>query len=401
MREHSAAYRLAPQISLMLMLAGSLLFASSASAQDSGVSLFLRPHCEEQDQTKCPLFPVRDPLTLYTPILPEGTVLDIDLVVKNPVRQAIAGVKAMIGYDSLALQGKSFQMRPEFSIQAPNAGRFMQAQGYIMVDAATSDGAERTEELIVVARLQFQILASESTTTVLSFLPMMDPTKPASGIYAKQNGEKRNILTQELPALLVFLHEEQAPSSSSTGFSTSSSGIGPSPVPTPDSGAPSTPFNLLQVQGVRVTTEGTAIFIAWNALPSTELAGYNIYYSTESGRYIQRRSVPRDTTAAAIRALPENVRYFLAVRAFNARNEESAFSQEVAVMTGDPASATARLYGKVDGGTVGKNPLQQKPIQHVPGESGSGTVVLLLVLLSATIGTVVAVRRQLIASPKL
>ena len=152
---------------------------------------------------------------------------------------------------------------------------------------------------------------------------------------------------------------------------------------------------------MRVTTEGSTVYVAWDPLASSELQGYNVYYGTEMGRYLQRRTLPVESNTIALRALPLDTTYYLAVRAINTKNEESAFSQEVAVKVGDPGSSTAPLRGITDDSPRGQNPLEQSeaPAPSVPGETGIPTTILLLLLLSAVIGTLIAFRRQFVAVP--
>lgn len=166
----------------------------------------------------------------------------------------------------------------------------------------------------------------------------------------------------------------------------------------PPTGAGQTAFSLLQVRNLRITTEGTSVFLGWDPLESSQLKGYNIYYGTTTGRYIQRKTVERTTTSLSLRDLPEGTTYYVAVRAVNVNDEESAFSQEVAVTVGDPSTSTAPLLTGI--------PRGQSPRAHpvgsaitVPGETGVSSATALIVLISAASGTFFAFRRQIIAVP--
>lgn len=129
----------------------------------------------------------------------------------------------------------------------------------------------------------------------------------------------------------VLPHEAAISSVSDTIISSASSSVAPK----------TTVFNLLQVLGLRVTTDGSSVFLVWDHLPSSELAGYNVYYGTVSGQYIQRRSVDKAANSLTIRALPVGTTYYFAVRAVNAAGEETVFSQEVGVSVGNPRTSTA------------------------------------------------------------
>lgn len=142
------------------------------------------------------------------------------------------------------------------------------------------------------------------------------------------------------------------------------------------------------------------MFLAWDALQSSQLKGYNVYYGTTAGRYIQRKTVDAGTNGLAIRALPVATAYYFAVRAVNVSDEESAFSQEVAVTVGDPTTSTAPLApGDVSPieNPLGGNLNGDTP---VPGATGGPFWVVLLVMASAVIGTFLAFRRQLVVSTR-
>jgi len=156
-----------------------------------------------------------------------------------------------------------------------------------------------------------------------------------------------------------------------------------------------TAFSLLQVQNLRVTSENTTAFLKWDPLRSSTLKAYNVYYSATSGQYIQRKTVPPLTPSITIRNLPEKQTYYFAVRAVNMEDEESAFSQEVAVEIGNPSTSTAPLIASISTDAPGENPVVTGDAGTLPGETGMGTIAAILLLISAAVGTVLAARRQL------
>jgi hypothetical protein len=154
----------------------------------------------------------------------------------------------------------------------------------------------------------------------------------------------------------------------------------------------STAFALLQVQNLRVTTEGSNVFLGWDAMSSSQLKGYNVYYGTTMGTYIQRKTVDAASTNHTIRSLPQGTTYYFAVRAISTTDEESAFSQEVAVTVGDPKSSTAPLASVGGGAIVTGNPVAGGT--NVPGETGLPSALVLFLVSAAIIGTLIAARRQ-------
>ncbi len=171
---------------------------------------------------------------------------------------------------------------------------------------------------------------------------------------------------------------------------------------TEDDNPPSsrTAFSLLQIQNVRVTTDGSAAFLSWNPLNSTQLKAYNVYYGTTSGRYIQRKTIDKSENTITIRSLSVGTTYYFAVRALSTGNEESAFSKEVSITIGNPNSSTAPLLlGSVVNDDISPvNPIGDGATTTVPGETGIPTLILLGALGAAIVGTGFASRRQLAVS---
>ncbi|MBU2213624.1 fibronectin type III domain-containing protein [Patescibacteria group bacterium] len=165
-----------------------------------------------------------------------------------------------------------------------------------------------------------------------------------------------------------------------------------------------TAFSLLQVQNFRVTTEVNSVFLGWDPLQTSRLKAYNIYYGTTTGQYIQRKTIEGTMESLLLRSLPENTRYYFAIRAVSITDEESAFSQEISVVVGDAASSTSPLGANFNF----DDPTQQPPTgtmtnpvrngETVHGETGIPSILAILLFASAVIGTIFASRRQLVVT---
>jgi hypothetical protein len=385
----------------------------------------LRPHCEKTTQ-QCPEFAVENPLTLKTPVLSEGSLLDLDVVLKNPNGYALDAVRSWLSYDPQVLEGQSVQLGTVFPLPVPGESGFAPSQGYVQIGQAAAKGKEPRDTLIVVARVTFKVKhVPEGGKSAISFYDLTTATSGHTVVVRDVLGQKQNVLPEKLGSLLVLMKtggvssaaqsaqvsaastsaSSAAPivssatsqTSSLATIASSSSSVAASVEASASSSEPErTAFVLLQVQNVRVGTEGTSLFIAWDALQSSELQGYNIYYGTEAGRYIQRKSVAGTVTSLTIRALPLDTTYYVGIRAVNRANEESAFSQEVSVKIGNAKTSTAPLTVG-SSGPEGKNPLEggTTGTNEVPGASGPSSIFFLFILGSAAIGTACALRRQL------
>lgn len=425
-------------LTVATLLVSTRTFFGIASAAENNAALRLRPHCNSTHQQECASYTVKDPMTLMTPELTSGSILDMDLVIDNPTGQPVSRVRGWMSYDPVLFEGKRIEPVEKFPIITPGEADFAPLQGFIQIGLSTANNATVTDTTIPVARMQLLVKqAPPAGKTVIAFYDVRTDTSGHTHVIVKEGAEEKNILTEILGSLLVSFKANNALASAassassaatSLSFATSSvespaassetaiassatsetasstsSMAGSSPEAGSGIFAPGTPdrtsFVLLQIQNVRVTTEGSTVYVAWDPLASSELQGYNVYYGTEMGRYLQRRTLPVESNTVALRALPLDTMYYLAVRAINTKNEESAFSQEVAVKVGDPGSSTAPLRGITDDSPKGQNPLEQNgaPASSVPGETGSPTMIIVFLLLSTVIGTLIAFRRQFVA----
>lgn len=416
-------------------MAFAMLCPSFASAQTEPARLEFRPHCDTGNEVenvfggpmpdsqhmikvtdgRCAPYEVRDPTSLQTNVLKEGDVIDMDIVMHNPDRKPIKRFRAWIAYDPSTLKGEDIAISDDFPTPTPGETDFSESEGLIKL-SGTARASQRDEELIV-ARVRMRVQAVRSSGTPLTFSPVTNAVDSTTGMFAEESGQETNILSPTLGYLFVRFDGAQnqssslssaapiqplsassaasfALSSSSSAFDTSlgSSSIAASSSSSVAAVAPASVFTMLQVQGLRVTTEGSSVFLAWDALPSTELVGYNVYYGTITGKYIQRRSVEKNATSLTLRALPVGTTYYFAVRGVNSRNQETEFSQEVGISVGNPATSTSPLIANT-------LPTQTPPTGgSVAGNTGSSSMLLLFFALSAVIGTTLAFRRQLSAS---
>lgn len=71
--------------------------------------------------------------------------------------------------------------------------------------------------------------------------------------------------------------------------------------------------------------------LAWDPVTAANVSGYRIYYGTSTGSYDQpygRGINVGNTTSATISGLSSGTRYYFAVTAFDASNNESGYSNE-------------------------------------------------------------------------
>ncbi|MEQ1849013.1 MAG: cohesin domain-containing protein [Candidatus Peribacteraceae bacterium] len=429
---------------LMILTAGHV---DTVSAQTAGTSLSLQPHCTESERTTCPVYSVLDATSVTTATLNTGDILDIDVILKTDQPAAVRDIRSWLKYDPKVLEARSVELTSIVTSPTPGEQSIDASQGIVKIGGSVQSLAKNTAS---VARVTFRVIKAGSDTTITfdQYLPSGAGRTAVNGegVSAPGNDNYQGKLTQppcidvligcgtteRTPMLLVRpaslvveLGSAAVSSSASTASTNSNNGStvssamaiassiassllnsgtqnsgGASSAGTTAGGprfntAPSG-FMLLQVQGVQITTRDNSAYLGWLGLESSELKGYNIYYGAVSGRYLQRRSVPPSYATTIIRDLEPGQTYFFAVRAFNERNEETMFSKEVSVTIGKPETATSPLLASGLTDPQAENIMSTKGGTTITGETGIGSGISVLLILSAVIGTVVAARRQFV-----
>ncbi|MDB4979089.1 MAG: hypothetical protein JWM56_1275 [Candidatus Peribacteria bacterium] len=412
------------------------LYPDAGMAQQARGLLIFRPHCENPIQTNCPAFNVLDPRTLQTPVLAVGDTLDMDIVFQNVSLDPVHEFRVWIAYDPDVLEGAGLKLNGKFPVPYPDETDFYPKDGVAKIRAGR-EGTSVNGANIPFARIVFTV--KKAGTAGISILSLDTTGAPDTHTYVRKGtAATDNLLAAEQGSLQLRLQEGSASSVTSTSSSSSpGSGSAPAqsgsgnvsshisstdvsssfsssgipafptttptttlppvavPAPQPSPAPPSrTTFSLLQVQNLRAGTDGTTVYLTWDRLTSSELVGYNVYYGTRTGEYIQRKEVLPDAISLALRNLPAGTTYFIAIRGVNSSGEETAFSKEASLIVGDGRSSTSPLAGSVTG--TRKNPVTKgngSGAKTVPGETGAPAIILMIALCAAILSTLVFLKR--------
>lgn len=427
MAAHKPIIRLKTYMLIVAIL--TMAFPSITIAATEGARLILRPHCEPKNNTEsdgtlgggleglsndfflgsngtpttsaCPLFSIRDPLTRETPILNQGDTLDMDLVLVQDESLQIMRVRSWLAYDPDILDGDLIETSGAFPDIAPGEKDFVPAEGYIKIDISTADPSSTGNTEIVIARIRMRVKETPVKSTPISFYDVTQTPEGHTMVISGEGTDARNILFPELGSLLVRLN-------GATESITNPLPPPPQPVPPAQPAHPATPektppptqpetITILQVQNIGVTTEGTNIFLGWDPLSTPDIIGYNVYYAARSGEYIHKRSLDATATSTIVRDLPTGIKFFFAIRGVNRAQQESAFSKEVAVTVGSPATSTAPLAASML--PKAAPALRTLPnVATVPGQTGISSWITGTIVGIALIATVLAIRKQFLLS---
>ena len=92
---------------------------------------------------------------------------------------------------------------------------------------------------------------------------------------------------------------------------------------------------------VPCTVYAADVTLAWDANTGDDVAGYKIYYGTSSRNYSTNVDVG-DTTERTITGLNDDTIYYFAATAYDSNDNESAFSEEVVHIIGNPNNPPAK-----------------------------------------------------------
>lgn len=435
---------------LGLVTLSALAAPLPVSAQGAETMLSLEPHCTQEDRSSCAAFGVVDASRVTTLTMNVGDILDIDVVLRTNQPAAVRDIRSWLKYDKAVLEARSIELGSVITSPIPGEQSIDSTQSIVKIGGGVQG---LSQNVVTVARVTFRVIKAGTDTTVEfdQFLPSGAGHTAVNGEGVSQPGvdnyngslpappcidvligcgttARTPMLLARPASLVVELGDSVQSSSSSQATGTTSGGNGAGVLTTltqsssssvsgqtgnaagTTSTAGSTSsaagsstrfdvapsgFTLLQVQGVQVTTRDASAYLGWQELKSTEVKGYNIYYGAVSGRYLQRRSIPPSYTSTIIRDLEPGQQYYFAVRAYNERNEETMFSREVSVIIGQPETASSPLLASGLNDNNVENVMYSKGGTTITGETGVGTSVMFLLIVSAVIGTIFAFRRQL------
>ena len=409
----------------------TMLIAQPVLAQSAGtdMTLILAPHCTNADRTTCPTFTVANADHLKTDTLVAGDILDLDIVVSGGKFAEVETVESWLKYDPTILEARSVESTQAINAPTPGEQTIDATQGIVKIGGGTK-GMLSTSQT-VIARVTFRVIATTNNTEISFYGYKVDgtgqttvnaafgrkaengalPAAPCFGDIIGCRGAPNPLMNTHPSALTVILVDPNARATSSqpatdttailpTATAAATTSESTNQTPSTTEAIPATTgasaFTTLQIQGLKVTTKDTAAYLAWMALRSAETVGYNVYYGTVSGRYIQRRSIASADTSLSIRDLAPGTTYYFAVRGVNASGQESVFSQEVSVTIGKPETSTAPMAATIMAPTpVDGNPVVNHQGTVIQGETGIGSSILMLVMIAAITGTAFAFRRQL------
>ncbi len=392
--------------------------------------------------TPCVPFTVSG-LMYQTPEVAVSMSTRVNVYLNNPAKMTINNVAIWLAYDPQALSGSILSVSPDFPDVTKAETGFFPADGYIKISAKSSTTSPASEQ-ILIATLEVRPLSAQSPSTAISFFGAGTGADAKTKVTSVASGTQ-TVLDAEQPSLMVRIAAPSSASSSTSSTSSVSSSSSSSSVtslssstsssssstsaltsssssrnaafstsstrpplnPNPVAPVGATEFRHLQVQGLAIGTQNGSATLSWLPLNEPGVSGYHLYYSSVTGVYTQRRTLAATANGDIVTGLPNGERYFFAIRAFNAAGLESDYSREVAVVIGQPNTATTPLTGAITGtvNPTGNPPTMNQTTQSLPtgstvaGNTRVSDMFNAFLAIAAAVGMWGAFRRQLSSSP--
>ncbi len=319
-----------------------LFLTNGAQAQESSVGLEFIPSASQ---------------------LNSGQEFTVDVMLKNPGLQNIISVRSWLQYDPEALEGLSIDTNESlFTLAAPGESEFSASEGLVKIGRSNISGGFNQAET-KVATVRFKVKSTAKINTEL---------QPYDFQTTELGHTSVNIIDQGFPVNLLSLK----PQTTSLMLNGGSQPIG----------GPSTPIisapSLGRLQNLKVTTGSGYVDLKWSPGTDSGITGYNIYYGKTSGEYSRRRTLGL-AEEYRLEGLNNGEVYYFALTAHDAQNNESDYSDEVAVIVNEPLSSTAPFEA-----------FSSSALNNVPATPQNGPLIGWLGFSALGLGGVLAYRKK-------
>jgi hypothetical protein len=315
--------------------------------------------------------------------------LTVSIQIKNPSAQAVISVQSWLKYDPAILKGKKINTDGSpFDFVAPGENTFDDQQGLVKIGRSSTGGGS-TESDIIVAEVSFERLSNQATT--ISFYNFQVDSSGNTSVRVFADGFPVNIL-KTAPASFQVKEGESIPSKASLAEDKQKEEERQKQLEQEleqerQAQAAAEQERLAEIerqsrpQNLHVTSGPNYVILSWDEMPN--MKGYNIYYSTTSGRYLQRRGAG-DVTEYYFEGFEIDQIYYFAVTAYDFNNKETDYSNEVRIKIGYPESSSSPLVLTQS----------QKIIQKTKKHVDSGPAEMMLILLAITGLITIFVRKK-------
>lgn len=266
----------------------------------------------------------------------------LDIYVKNPSQQEIISTQSWIEYDNQKLKAvKIDTSNSAFDFVAPGENHFDQEKGLIKIGRSSISTETNGAELFV-GNITFKVLSKSTGNAVLKFHDYKLGESGHTSVRVMEENYPVNVLESNPKEFVISLNKNGAAQNTGNNNNTNTNKIPANNNNTQNQQQQIQTAALNRPSGLRATTGNGYIFLIWDKSKNTTLKGYNLYYSTTSGRYIHRRPVG-NVNQYELGNLENGKTYYLAITAYDNLNRETDYSDEVRITVGDPNSSSSPI----------------------------------------------------------
>lgn len=299
---------------------------SYARAAEADTILEIRDHCSAG--SNCSTATENETQRVSTLAHNYGEEFSVDIYIKNPSQQKIISAQTWLEYDKNKLEGVKVDTSASiFDFVAPGENQFDQAKGLVKIGRSSIATQTSVSELFV-AKVTFKVIAKNQGKAILKFHDYQLSESWHTSVRVMEDSFPVNILENAPKDFVINLNQsgsvsESIASGQNSGQTQTTTSLSNLPRPT----------------GFKATTGNGYIFLIWDQSKDQKIKGYNLYYSSTSGRYLQRRPVG-NVNQYELANLQNGKTYFLAITAYDYNDRETDYSDEIRITVGDPNSSS-------------------------------------------------------------
>lgn len=274
-----------------------------------------------------------------------GDEFTVDVLLKNPSAEAVISVRSWLEYDSKALEAVNIDTSDsDFTLSAPGEDTVSASEGRVKIGRSNISGGVSATEA-TVAHVTFKVVSAYSIKTKIGFYDYQVSELGHTSVNIIDSGFPLNILSEAPKEIELTLNPggSQTPQNggqgNTSGTAQENPAVNTTPITTVPSGSNNLNSSLQSPANLKVNTGSGYADLVWESNYDSQRIGFNIYYGKTSGQYSRRRTIG-NLSGYRIEGLNNNEAYYFAVTAYDTQNQESDYSNEVAVIINQPLSST-------------------------------------------------------------
>ncbi len=313
----------------------------AAFSAEPETDLVFAEKCDKEDVHECPYLTSSDESRVALPKnYVKGEQFSVLIVVHNGGQKNIVTVRSWLQYNAQELKALEIEdQQSDFPLASPDGNEIDAELGQVKIGRGVAGGGLNLENL-VVAEVKFEVVASGTSLSEISFINFQKEVLGDTGVFILNTStyQPENILEKGPKKLIVSLNGGTGSESDNTD-DLPPNGDGSSTPPLDNAGGNDDALlnGLPRPEDLRIQANAEGVNLVWKMSDGDAVKGYYVYYSTTTGFYIHRKDAGK-TNHFEFRDLTLNKVYYFSVTAYDANGRESDYSDEVFAKVGVPGT---------------------------------------------------------------